>query len=397
MPKDLSADPLLQLYRLKHPILKNRIKTATHGPAYPEGGMPKDRSCACHAERARVGIPLVRTAAPAPVAYDSPPVFNNILTTKYGDVPWVGRRTDARHKHGCAMMFDLTHRSRRNHRKTLDWLPAVSPGYMREAAFRTFKNKIRDLGITRILIDFADSAGSMQAAGFDGIELQACGYFTDRFWSERTNWLDGHNDGSLGRRLRFTLGAMRECVAPDFMVGTHDTADKAPEGGITQAEGLEISRQLAASGPVDFMLAAIGAHVAVMTLDRSFAPDWMAIDVVPHMRASQSRDVRAIVTCGSPRRQLPACDQRHRPLEPHRNPRFRPGPRQAKHAGAGQSLFRPRAAVAQTRCGEPAGAYRHASAAAVHQTRTAPSRLVASAARFRPATPMPRSRSRCAP
>ena len=39
----MSADPLLQPFRLKHLVLKNRIMTTPHEPAYPEDGMPKDR------------------------------------------------------------------------------------------------------------------------------------------------------------------------------------------------------------------------------------------------------------------------------------------------------------------------------------------------------------------
>jgi len=39
-----------------------------------------------------------------------------------------------------------------------------------------------------------------------------------------------------------------------------------------------------------------GAHVEVMTPDRSFAPDVMALNLVPYMRKLQARDVRFTVT-----------------------------------------------------------------------------------------------------
>ena len=44
------------------------------------------------------------------------------------------------------------------------------------------------------------------------------------------------------------------------------------------------------------MLAESGAHVEVMTPDRSFAPDVMAMNLVPYMRALQGRDVTFTVT-----------------------------------------------------------------------------------------------------
>lgn len=44
------------------------------------------------------------------------------------------------------------------------------------------------------------------------------------------------------------------------------------------------------------VIAASGAHVEVMTPDRSFAPDVMAMNLVPYMRALQDKDVRFTVT-----------------------------------------------------------------------------------------------------
>ena len=43
-------------------------------------------------------------------------------------------------------------------------------------------------------------------------------------------------------------------------------------------------------------IAATGAHVEVMTPDRSFAPDVMAMNLVPYMRSMQGRDVTFTVT-----------------------------------------------------------------------------------------------------
>ncbi|WP_299471207.1 NADH:flavin oxidoreductase [uncultured Roseibium sp.] len=44
------------------------------------------------------------------------------------------------------------------------------------------------------------------------------------------------------------------------------------------------------------IVAASGAHVEIMTPDRSFAPDVMAMNLVPYMRALQGKDVRFTVT-----------------------------------------------------------------------------------------------------
>ncbi len=252
----MSRDPLLQPYTLKHLTLKNRIMTTAHEPAYPEDGMPKDRYRAYHAERARAGVAMAMTAGSAAVSRNSPPVFNNILAWKDEVVPWMRKLADECHEHGCAVMIQLTHLGRRTHWNKGDWLPAVSPSHEREAAHRAFPKRLEDWDIARIIADYADAAERMQAAGLDGIELQAYGHLMDQFWSERTNTLDAPYGGSLDNRLRFTfevLDAVRTRVGPEFIVGLRYTADEDAEGGITPAEGLEISRRLAACGQVDFL------------------------------------------------------------------------------------------------------------------------------------------------
>ncbi|AQZ51221.1 NADH:flavin oxidoreductase [Martelella mediterranea] len=249
-------DPLLHPYQLKHLTLKNRIMISSHEPAYPEDGMPKGRYRAYHAERARAGVALTMTAGSASVARDSPPVFNNILAWKDEVVGWMRQLTDECHEHDCAVMIQLTHLGRRTRWDKADWLPVVSAGHEREAAHRAFPKKAEDWDIARLITDYADAAERMQAAGLDGIEIQAYGHLMDQFWSPLTNDLDAPYGGSLDNRLRFTfevLGEIRRRVGPDFIVGVRYTGDERLEGGFDREDGLEISRRLKESGLVDFL------------------------------------------------------------------------------------------------------------------------------------------------
>jgi len=249
-------DPLLQPYQLKKLRLKNRIMTTSHEPAYPEDGMPKAKYRAYHVERAKAGIALTMTAGSATVARDSPPVFNNILAYKDEVVPWLRDLTDACHEHGTAVMIQLTHLGRRTGWNKADWLPVVSPSHEREAAHRSFPKKLETWDIARIKNDYVAAAQRMQAAGMDGIELQAYGHLMDQFWSPLTNSLDAPYGGALDNRLRFTfevLQGIREAVGPNFIVGVRYTGDEDLPGGIGPQEGLEISRRLRDSGLVDFL------------------------------------------------------------------------------------------------------------------------------------------------
>ncbi|MDU8945763.1 NADH:flavin oxidoreductase [Ovoidimarina sediminis] len=252
----MSRDPLLQPFTLKHLTLKNRVMTTAHEPAYPEDGMPKARYRAYHETRAKAGVALAMTAGSACVSRDSPPAFNNILAYKDEVVPWMAELAEACHAHGCAVMIQLTHLGRRTGWNKGDWLPSLSASHLREPAHRAFPKKMEDHDIARVIEDYADAAERMQAAGLDGIELQAYGHLIDQFWSGLTNGMEAPYGGSLDNRLRFgmeVIGAIRARVGDDFILGVRYTADEGAPGGITEAEGLEIARRLRDTGQVDFL------------------------------------------------------------------------------------------------------------------------------------------------
>ena len=252
----MSSDPLLEPYQLKHLRLKNRLMITSHEPAYPENGMPTERYRAYHEERAKGGVAMTMTAGSAVVSLDSPPAFNNILAYKDEVVPWMKTLAEACHEYDCAVMIQLTHLGRRTFWNTGDWLPVLSASHRREPAHRTFPKQAEDWDIERIIHDYADAAQRMQDAGLDGIELEAYGHLLDQFWSPLTNTMDTPYGGSLEDRMRLSmrvLGAIRERVGNDFIVGVRYVADELVDGGISGEEGLEITRRLAGSGMVDFL------------------------------------------------------------------------------------------------------------------------------------------------
>lgn len=252
----MTNDPLLQPYQLKHLTLRNRIMITSHEPAYPEDGLPKERYRAYHVERAKAGVAMTMTAGSASISKDSPPVFNNILAWKDEVVPWMKQLVDECHDHGAAVMIQLSHLGRRTRWDKADWLPVVAPGFDREPAHRAAPKLIEDWDMTRIIGDFADAAERMQAAGVDGIELEAYGHLLEQFWSEQTNDLGGDYGGSLDNRMRFTMDVLRAIRArcgEAFIVGLRYTGDQCLPGGLTADEGLELSRKLKQSGLVDFL------------------------------------------------------------------------------------------------------------------------------------------------
>ena len=122
----MSRDPLLQPYTLKHLVLKNRIMSTAHEPAYSESGMPGERYRLYHREKARGGMALTMTAGSALVSPDSPPAFGNLLAYKDEIVAPLAALVADCHAHDCKVMIQLTHLGRRTAWNTGDWLPVVS-------------------------------------------------------------------------------------------------------------------------------------------------------------------------------------------------------------------------------------------------------------------------------
>ena len=256
MPDGKSNDPLMQPYRLKHLTLRNRIMSTAHEPAYSEDGMPKDRYRHYHVEKAKGGIALTMTAGSAVVSPDSPPAFGNLHAYKDEIIPWLKDLTDECHEHGAAVMIQLTHLGRRTGWNKNDWLPVLAPSPVREPAHRAFPKEAEDWDIERIVADYATAAERMQAAGLDGIELEAYGHLMDGFWSPATNLRDDEYGGNLDNRLRFTtqvLGAIRDAVGPDFIVGIRMVADEDWEKGLSREEGVAIAKRLVDGGRIDFL------------------------------------------------------------------------------------------------------------------------------------------------
>ncbi len=250
------TDPLLTPYTLKHLTLRNRVMSTSHEPAYSEDGMPKERYRLYHVEKARGGAALTMTAGSAVVSRDSPPAFGNLLAWQDEIVPWLRQLADECHGHGTAVMIQITHLGRRTGWNKADWLPVLAPSPVREPAHRAFPKIIEDWDIARIIADYAAAAQRMEAAGLDGLEIEAYGHLPDQFWSPATNQRDDAYGGGLDARMRFSLDVMRAiraAVGPKFLLGIRMVADEDWEKGLSRADGIEIARRFKASGLIDFL------------------------------------------------------------------------------------------------------------------------------------------------
>ena len=251
-----TIDPLLQSFQLKHLRLKNRVLSTSHEPAYSEDGFPKERYRLYHEEKAKGEIALTMFGGSALVAPDSPPVFGNLYAGNDEIIPYFQKMADGVHKHGAALMCQITHLGRRSISNAGDWLPIVAPSCVREPAQRGFPKIAEISDIRRIVKAYGAAARRCQQGGLDGVEIEAYGHLLDSFWSPRTNLRTDRYGGSLENRARFSIEIMEEIrkqVGSDYIVGIRMVFDEDLPDGFRLEEGLKIGEMLVNTGALDFI------------------------------------------------------------------------------------------------------------------------------------------------
>lgn len=254
-------DILLEPFQLKHLTLKNRILSTPHEPAYSDGGMPKERYQLYHEAKAKGGLAMTMFGGSASIAPDSPSVFGQLNLATDDIIPYFREFSDRIHKYDCGLICQLSHMGRRTVWDMADWLPVIAPSRVREPAHRAFPKEMDHFDIARVRDAYAAAAVRCKEGGLDGCEVLNHGHLPEQFLSPLTNFRTDEYGGSLQNRLRFTLeilGAMREAVGPDFIIGIRQGLNEVDPNGIGLEEGVEAAKIISQSGLIDYMTANFG-------------------------------------------------------------------------------------------------------------------------------------------
>lgn len=250
------TDPLLQSFQLKHLKLKNRILSTSHEPSYAEEAKPKLRYQLYQEEKAKGGIALTMFGGSANIAPDSPAAFGQIYVGDDSIIPYLQQMAERIHRHGAAVMCQITHMGRRTYWDTENWLPTIAPSCVREPAHRSFPKEMELADIKRVVKAYGAAARRCKEGGLDGVEIESYGHLFDSFWTPLVNRRVDEYGGSLDKRMRFSLEVLaeiREQVGDDFIVGIRMSGDESVEGGLTFSDCAEIARRLVAAGMLDFI------------------------------------------------------------------------------------------------------------------------------------------------
>ncbi len=251
-------DALLEPLAIKGLTIRNRIMSTAHAPSYAEDGKPKERYQLYHEEKAKGGIGLTCFGGSSSVAPDSPATaWNQVSAADDSIIPYFQEFARRVHRHGAALMCQLTHMGRRNRWDTADWLPLIAPSPVREPQHRAIPKEMEDWDFRRVITAFGAAARRCKDGGLDGCEiLMGAQHLIDQFHTPLVNRRTDRYGGSLENRVRFGLEVLEEVrkrVGDDYIVGARMTGDELAEGGYALEEGIDIARILAASGLVDYL------------------------------------------------------------------------------------------------------------------------------------------------
>jgi len=270
------TDPLLTPFTIKKLTLRNRVVSTSHAPGHAQDGRPKARYQLYHEEKARGGIGMTMFGGSSNVAPDSASVFGGqIYVGDDGIIPYFQEFSERVHKHGAALICQITHMGRRTVWHADNWVPTIGPSRVREPQHRSYPREMEDEDIARVIACYADAARRCYEGGLDGAEILCHGHLPDQFFSPLTNRRTDKYGGSLENRMRFVrevLEACRKAVPDDFIVGIRTNGGEAPKGGLSEDEAVAICETVAKDGTCDYLNMVFGRVATDLELAENITP-----------------------------------------------------------------------------------------------------------------------------
>ncbi len=283
-----SRDVLLEPFKLRHLTLKNRIISTAHASGLTENGLPLERYQRYHEEKAKGGIGMTMFGGSSVIGKDSSNVFAQIDITDDLIIPIFQQFSERIHRHGTALMCQLTHMGRRGSPYMSSWMSTVAPSRIRETLHRSIPREMDTDDITRVARDYGLAALRCKEGGLDGIETLTGGHLIGQFLSPHTNRRTDAYGGSIENRVRFALEVheqIRKHVGPEFIVGIRYTIDEAMAGGLSAEDALKAAQILERSGLIDFFNVNFGRMDTAYALATQNMPT-MSVRSAPFLAAA---------------------------------------------------------------------------------------------------------------
>jgi len=278
------SDPLLQPFRLRHLTLRNRVMSTSHACGLGDAdGMPGETYQRYHEEKAKGGLALTMFGGSSYIGPDSTWSSGQLNVGTDRVIPFLQSFADRVHRHGAAIMIQITHLGRRGETNTQNWLPTIAPSPIREVLHRAIPREMDRNDIDRVVKAFGDAAYRCREGGLDGLETMMQGHLIGQFMSPATNKRSDGFGGSVENRCRFALMVheeIRRRVGDRFIVGMRYGIDEAMQGGMDFEECLQAAHILERSGLLDFFNANYGRIDKMMEMAEQCMPG-MSMPIAP--------------------------------------------------------------------------------------------------------------------
>jgi 2,4-dienoyl-CoA reductase-like NADH-dependent reductase (Old Yellow Enzyme family) len=249
------TDPLLRPLQIGRLSLRNRIMSTSHETALDESGHPLEAYQRYHEEKAKGGLALTMFGGSGRISADTNWGGTQLDFTSDAIIPVFQQFADRIHRHGAAVMCQISHVGRRANATVGDWLPVLGPSHSREDYNRNFSREMDRHDIVRIVRDFGRAARRAREGGLDGVETMTGGHLIGQFLSPMVNRRTDEFGGSLENRMRFlrmVYEEMRGQIGADYPLSIRYTIDEDHPDGLGFAEAVKVANMLEREGLVDF-------------------------------------------------------------------------------------------------------------------------------------------------
>jgi 2,4-dienoyl-CoA reductase-like NADH-dependent reductase (Old Yellow Enzyme family) len=273
------TDPLLRPLLIGRLNLRNRIMSTSHETALDDGGYPLEAYQRYHEEKAKGGLALTMFGGSARISADTSWGGTQLDFTSDAIIPVFQGFSERIHRHGAAVMCQISHVGRRANATVGAWLPALGPSHSREDYNRSFSHEMDRHDIARIVREFGQAARRAREGGLDGIETMTGGHLIGQFLSPMVNRRSDEFGGSLENRMRFlrmVYEEIRTQVGADYPLGIRFTIDEDHAEGLSFAEAVEVANLLEREGLVDFFNCIFGRFDTRLNLLVYNIPDMTA-------------------------------------------------------------------------------------------------------------------------
>jgi len=227
----------------------NRILSTGHDTSMAHAGHVTDAMIAYHEARARGGAGLIVSQVVG--VHETARYTSHVLMGTGDDcLPGFRRLAGAVHAHGTRIFAQIFHPGREIMEVADGTAPvAYSASATPSDRFHVIPRAMSVSMIREVTGGYGAAAGRMQEAGMDGVEIVAShGYLPAQFLSPQVNRREDDYGGGFDGRLRFVreaIEAVRAATGDDFVIGLRISGDEHVEGGMRDADSLEVIRALA--------------------------------------------------------------------------------------------------------------------------------------------------------